>query len=189
MIILASGCYGQYAFVDDFLSGKNELTINLPHKTKTNLHRVKRQGGGGIIPFRPLFVYRQQQKEMQEKWKEIEEKKRLQKEHLLQYQQYQQYQEAIRPSIPIPVKPQQPYQSHSTAQYNAPNYNPTTHYNSNYYPATYYNPSYYPTYHHSSNYYYPTTDYNSYSSHSYPSKYYSDSSSDYYLSDYYDGYD
>lgn len=194
MFILASGCYGQCPF-GDFLSGKNELTmtINLPHETKMILHRVKRQGGGGIIPFRPLFVYRQQQKEMQEKWKEIEERKRLQKEHLLQYQQYQQYYEATKPSIPtipLPIKPQQSYQSLPTAQYN-PNYNPTTHDNSNYYPATatYSKPSHYPSYHYISNYYYPTTDYNSYSSYSYPSNYYSDTSSDYYLSDYYDGYE
>lgn len=82
-----------------------QTIANSPHETTSFIHRDKRQGGGGIIPFRPLFVYRQQQREMQEKWKEIEARKKLRHEQELQYQQYQAYLDTIR-------SPQQSYQSH-----------------------------------------------------------------------------
>lgn len=56
-------------------------------KTKTFNHRIKRDGG--VIPFRPLFVYRQQQKEKQAKWK-LQEAQKLQHQ-LLQQQILQQH--------------------------------------------------------------------------------------------------
>lgn len=43
-------------------------------------HRVKR--GGQAIPFRPLFVYRQQQKEKQARWKLLEAQKQLKLQNL-----------------------------------------------------------------------------------------------------------
>lgn len=51
--------------------------LNQPSNDAETLHhRFKRGGGGGLIPFRPLFVYRQQQKEKQAKWK-LEEAQKL----------------------------------------------------------------------------------------------------------------
>lgn len=56
-------------------------------RTKTVNHRIKRDSG--IIPFRPLFVYRQQQKEKQAKWK-LQEAQKLHQQ-LLQQQLLQQH--------------------------------------------------------------------------------------------------
>ncbi|KAJ6638516.1 hypothetical protein Bhyg_11252 [Pseudolycoriella hygida] len=133
-----------YCFVGSFIMcGAYDETIlslskmlGLPHGTENDiiLHREKRQGGGGIIPFRPLFVYRQQQKEQQERWKQ-EEAKKKQKQQFLEYQQNL---EAIKQS--------QRYQSRPVAQYNSYSY-PTTQYSSYYnYPSSYYASYSYPSY-------------------------------------------
>ncbi|XP_037046965.1 uncharacterized protein LOC119081832 [Bradysia coprophila] len=101
-------------------------------ETKTVNHRIKRDGG--IIAFRPLFVYRQQQKEKQAKWK-LEEEQKLQKQ-LQQYLLAQNHQNSIvdyyskypvnagkvdtyRPTYPYPAYPS--YQPISTYQSNAAN--------------------------------------------------------------------
>ncbi|XP_037027560.1 uncharacterized protein LOC119068177 [Bradysia coprophila] len=143
-------------------SGDNVIdqTISLPFDMTTNsLNRVKRQGGGGFIPFRPLFVYRQQQRERQERWKEIEAKKKLK-------EQYQQYEDSIKQS--------QLYSSHRPSttgiSYSGP---ATTQYTSyNKYPYTRY-PSYSPSYY--NQYQYEKDPYSNYYQ-----KYYQN---------YYDGFD
>lgn len=139
--------------------------VTLPHETETLLHRDKRQGGGGIIPFRPLFVYRQQQREQQEKWREIEAKKKLKQQSLVQYEQYQDT---------VNKHQQQLYQSRPPTQHSSYS-NPVT---SSY---SYYN--------------YPSVQYSSYGYPSYYGRYGDDStyqnlpSSSNYYQDYYDGYE
>lgn len=172
VLILVSYCYGQSSTSD--ASSDNALNVQswatLPHETEKLLHRQKRQGGGGIIPFRPLFVYRQQQREMQEKWKEIEERKKLRQQQL-QYQQYEQYQESIKPQQPVYRPITQYEQYHENIKPQQPPYRPTTHYSSYNYPSTRYKTYTYPSYYSRDKY--PTYQ-------SYPS---------YYDSEYYDGYE
>lgn len=132
IFVIARGCCGQYS-TGNFEPDQNIIsTITLPHGAKTILSRAKRGGGGGgFIPFRPLFIYRQQQKKKQEKWKEIEARKKVEQDHLLQYQQYQ-------GAIHAPIE--------------LPSYHPTSRYSS-IYPSTDYSSYYgrnnfekYPTY-------------------------------------------
>lgn len=140
-------CYG--SFVSGGRPGENAFSldsiISLPYETDKLLHREKRQGGGGIIPFRPLFVYRQQQREQQEKWKEIEARKKL-KQQLVQYDQYQdtvKQQQQLFQSPPDTVKQQQQlYQKPLPTRYT-----PTTQYSSyNNYPSSQYSSYSYPSY-------------------------------------------
>lgn len=130
--------YGCLLFIVDRVSSGNVLSsdsiLSPPNVFKHLLHREKRQGGGGIIPFRPLFVYRQQQKEQQEKWKEIEARKKVQQQ-LLQYQQYEtiKQNQQYKQNRPSPTT----YSTYSEqpTQYSAYNY-PSSQYVS-YYPSNY----------------------------------------------------
>lgn len=148
-------CYGLLAVVH--VSGENVIHIN--SEANHLLNRVKRQGGGGFIPFRPLFVYRQQQRERQERWKEIEAKKKLR-------EQYEQYEAAIKEnqlySSHRPAAPVIPYKRPAIPQYSS--------YSNYYYPYNRYT-SYSPTY------------YSQYEQDPY-SNYYQN-----YYQNYYDGYD
>ncbi len=96
ILTLFTCCFGSNIIIGT--TGEEGLSLDPVTKL---LIRQKRQGGGGIIPFRPLFVYRQQQREQQEKWKEIEARKKL-KQQWVQYQQYEdsikQNQQFYRPS-------------------------------------------------------------------------------------------
>lgn len=63
------------------------------NRPPTSNQRFKRDSG--IIPFRPLFVYRQQQKELQAKWKLIEALKQQKKQAQLKLQLEAQNQQNI----------------------------------------------------------------------------------------------
>lgn len=171
MIILITSYYVPSVLT---ASDENTLTveprISLPHDadgTNQPVNREKRQGGGGFIPFRPLFVYRQQQREMQERWKEIEARKKLREQQQLYPQTIQSPQFYQSNNSPRP-----PSSSTSSITYNYPtayqqSYQPSPYSAYSAYLASYYK-KYYPSWYYST--YYP-----SYSSSYYPS--------------YYDGYD
>lgn len=121
-------CCGPFVVIES-ACGEKLLDVHPynAHETSELLKRDKRQGGGGIIPFRPLFVYRQQQREMQERWKEIEARKKLRQQSIY-YQSY----------------PQTSYRRPSTTSSIEYKY-PSTRYSSHNYPSLEYE-NYYPSY-------------------------------------------
>lgn len=99
---MLSICLLHYIFIFCLFTSA-ECGLKLNHlRAGTFNHRVKRDGGA--IPFRPLFVYRQQQKEKQAKWK-------LEAEQKLAKQQYdlQNFQNSIAVYSKPPLNPTKSY--------------------------------------------------------------------------------
>lgn len=102
-------------------SGYKQILFNPPtnrYETETLNHRFKREG---FIPFRPLFVYRQQQIKKQARWKWLEAQKLLKKQlikgtSMYSYGNYPVYQtySTYRPSF---VYQQNPYYDENSFNY------------------------------------------------------------------------